>query len=186
MLLEIAVVNANREKEVLMIKSEEVNILKTLDELNIKYERIEHPPVATVAEAKEYGIADAEGCKNLFLYDKKNDRYYLVIMLEDKKAHSNTIRRQAKSANLTFGSEEGLYSLLGVRPGSVNPFGVINDIEKKVTILIDEDLPKYKKVCFHPNINTATLIISYEDFLKFIEWTGNIYKFICVTKPLKD
>jgi Ala-tRNA(Pro) deacylase len=166
-----------------MIAVEEELILKTLNDLNIKYERIEHPPVMTVSEAKAYSSnVDAEGCKNLFLYDKKGDKHYLVVMLEDKKAHSNTIRRQVKASSLTFGSEECLEKLLGVKPGSVSPFGIVKDNNREVTILIDEDLPKCSRVCFHPNINTATLVISYDDFERFIKWAGNDYKFINVTK----
>lgn len=157
-------------------------ILKTLENLNIKYERVTHPPVMTVAAAKAIVSVDGDGCKNLFLYDSKSNKHYLVVMLEDKKAHTNTIRRQVKASSLTFGSEESLEKLLGVKPGSVSPLGIVNDQNKEVTVLIDEDLPKCSKVCFHPNINTATLAINYSDFEKFLKWSGNEYKFVCVTK----
>lgn len=156
-------------------------ILKTLDDLDIEYQRVTHPPVFTVSEAKAFGRFEANGCKNLFLYDKKTDKHYLVVMLEDKKAHSNTIRKQVKASRLVFGSEENLERLLGVAPGSVSPLGVVNDHNKEVVILIDEDLPKCSMVCFHPNINTATIVLKYCDFEKFINWSGNKYKFVCVT-----
>ncbi|RCX21082.1 Ala-tRNA(Pro) deacylase [Anaerobacterium chartisolvens] len=156
-------------------------ILKVLEDLKIEYERVEHPPVFTVSEAKAFGSFEADGCKNLFLYDKKADKHYLVVMLEDKKAHSNTIRKQVKARSLVFGSEEELKSLLGVTPGSVSPLGIVNDRDRVVTVLIDEDLPCCSKVCFHPNINTSTLIMKYSDFERFIQWCGNEYRFICVT-----
>lgn len=164
-----------------MINAQEESILKTLDKLNIRYERVTHPPVFAVSEAKAYGNFEGDGCKNLFLYDKKADKHYLVVMLEDKKAHSNTIRKQVKASSLVFGSEENLNKLLGVTPGSVSPLGIVNDHNKEVTILIDEDLIKCSRVCFHPNINTATLILNYADFEKFIRWCGNECKLINVT-----
>lgn len=163
------------------MNTQEDMILRTLKDLGIQYERVTHPPVFTVSEAKAYGSFEADGCKNLFFYDKRADKHYLVVMLEDKKAHSNTIRKQVRAGSLVFGSEENLKQLLGVTPGSVSPFGIINDQDRKVTVLIDEDLPRCRKVCFHPNINTSTLVIDYRDFEKFLQWAGNEYKFICVT-----
>lgn len=166
-----------------MDNTQEELVLKTLDDLKIKYAKISHPPVMTISEAKELVNIDGYGCKNLFLYDSKSNKHYLVVMLEDKKAHTNTIRKQVKASSLTFGSEENLEKLLGVKPGSVSPFGIINDHNREVTVLIDEDLPKCQKVCFHPNINTSTLAVDYSDFKRFLDWSGNEYKFICVTKP---
>lgn len=165
-----------------MVQKEEELILKTLDDLGLPYERYTHPPVYTVSEAKAYGVSNADGCKNLFLYDKKSDKYFLVVMLEDKKAHSNTIRKQVKASRLIFGTEEELKELLGVTPGSVSPLGIIHDRAKRVTVLIDEDLPKCERVCFHPNINTATLVLSYSDFEKYVHWCGNEYQFVRVTQ----
>lgn len=164
-----------------MTKEEEL-ILNTLTELDISYEIISHPPAFTVAELKAFCDFDASVCKNLFLYDKKADKHYLVVMLEEKKAHSNTIRKQVKASSLVFGSEDKLFELLGVAPGSVSPLGLIFDKEKELTLLIDEDLPKHPKLGFHPNINTSTVIISYSDFEKFIKVRGNSYQFISVTK----
>ncbi|MDF2613784.1 MAG: YbaK/prolyl-tRNA synthetase associated region [Clostridia bacterium] len=163
------------------MKEEEL-ILDTLDELNIPYETISHPPAFTVTELKSFCEFNASVCKNLFLYDKRADKHYLVVMLEDKKAHSNTIRKQVKAASLVFGAEEKLYELLGVTPGSVSPLGLIYDKNKELTLLIDEDIPKHERLGFHPNINTSTVIISYNDFKKFINWRGNAYQFISVTK----
>jgi Ala-tRNA(Pro) deacylase len=165
-----------------MIDKREELILKTLEDLNIPYKRVTHPPIYTVSEAKEYGKFEADGCKNLFFYDKNSDKYYLLVLKEDKKVHSNTVRKQVRASRLVFGSEEDLKRLLGVTPGSVSPFGIVYDENKSITVLIDEDLPKSKSVCFHPNINTATLVLSYSDFERFIKWSGNEYMFINVTK----
>ncbi len=156
-------------------------ILKTLDNLNIKYTIVTHPPAITAADAKQYLEPDAYICKNLFLTDSKTGKYYLVVFPEHKKAHSNTIRKQVKASRLMFGSEEDLMQLLGVTPGSVSPLGIIYDKEKKITVLLDEDLPKCKKVCFHPNINTSTLTMDYADFEKFLNWSENEYQHVSVT-----
>ena len=67
----------------------------------------------------------------------------------------------------------GIIGYLGLTPGSVSPFGLINDTSRSVQVIIDNELLKYGKVAFHPNINTATLAISIEDFKKFLDWTGN-------------
>ncbi|WP_069998686.1 prolyl-tRNA synthetase associated domain-containing protein [Cellulosilyticum sp. I15G10I2] len=164
------------------MQAEETLILNTLDKLNISYEIISHPPAFTVSELKTFCECDASVCKNLFLYDKRADKHYLVVMLEEKKAHSNTIRKQVKAASLVFGEENKLFELLGVTPGSISPLGLIYDANQEITILIDQDLPNHPKLGFHPNINTATVIISYTDFKKFIDWRGNPYQLICVTK----
>ncbi|KNY28802.1 prolyl-tRNA synthetase associated domain-containing protein [Pseudobacteroides cellulosolvens] len=165
-----------------MINECEELILKTLDDLGITFTRVTHPPIYTVSEAKIYGKFQADGCKNLFFYDKTSDKYYLLVCLEDKKVHSNTVRKQVRASRLVFGSEDDLLRLLRVTPGSVSPFGIVYDESKSVTVLIDEDLPKSGMVCFHPNINTATLVLSYEDFEKFIKWSGNEYRFVKITK----
>lgn len=158
-------------------------ILSNLDAIGIPYTIIHHPPVYTVGEAKILCDLDGYGCKNLFLYDKKVNHYYLVVMEENKKAHSNTIRKQIQSSSISFGSEEDLMRLLQTTPGSVNPLGIIYDLNHEVTILLDEDLPKCDKVCFHPNDNTATLSLTYSDFIKFLEYHKISFKFISVTKP---
>lgn len=164
------------------MKKEKEIILDTLNQLDISYEIISHPPAFTVAELKTFCSFDASICKNLFLYDEKACKHYLVIMLEDKKAHSNTIRKQVKAASLVFGEEPKLFELLGVTPGSVSPFGLIHDKNKELMVLIDQDLPNHPLIGFHPNINTSTVIISYKDFEKFINWSGNAYQFIATTK----
>jgi Ala-tRNA(Pro) deacylase len=67
---------------------------------------------------------------------------------------------------------------LGIKAGSISPFGLINDTEKHVYVFIDENLRLAEKISFHPNINTASLVIKFSDFIKFINWTGNSYEFI--------
>jgi Ala-tRNA(Pro) deacylase len=162
--------------------NEDVLILETLNQLNISYTRITHEPAFTIDDIKHLGEFDGNVCKNLFLYDKRADRHYLVTMLQDKKAHFNTIRKRLKAASLVFGTEDKLLELLGVTPGSVSPLGIVHAQNKSLTLLLDEDLPKQSKLGFHPNINTSTFIISYADFEKYIIHCDIPYEFIGVTK----
>jgi Ala-tRNA(Pro) deacylase len=83
-----------------------------------------------------------------------------------------------KQGKLTFASDQRLKKYLGVEPGSVSPFGLINDPEKHVHLFIDEKLNEFERLTFHPNVNTASLVISKSDFLKFLEYTGNTFEFI--------
>lgn len=162
-----------------MIDKNEQNVYDVLNLLGIKYVRYEHKPVYTVNEAKKLDktILGVK-CKNLFLKNLKGDTHYIVILDENKRADLKLIAKQIGSTRLSFASEDKLYKYLKLTPGSVTPFGIINDINREVIILIDKDLINAKLVNFHPNVNTATIGISYIDLEKFIRWHEN--KFYCV------
>ena len=149
-------------------------LYKILEELNINYDEISHKAVFTVEEAK---LANENikgiGCKNLFLTDKK--KYYLVILEENKMANIKAIGEFIESNRLSFASPERLKNVLDLIPGSVTPFGIINDKEHKVTLIIDKELEN-KRLLFHPNTNTKTIAIDFKDLIKFIEHQGNTYK----------
>jgi len=155
------------------------DIYQALDELNIKFEKVEHPAVFTCAEAEHYdrGI-DAGKCKNLFLRNKRGDKNYLVILPAEKRLDLKSLAEKLSEEKLSFASAEKLEKYLGLTAGSVSPFGLINDVNKEVIVVIDNDLSEYSKLGLHPNVNTATLIISYEFFIKFLDWTGNKTVFI--------
>ena len=150
------------------------NIYSVLSELKINYEKYEHPAVFTVEAAEKYdkGIKEARN-KSIFLRNKKGESYYLVVTLGSKRLDLKGIATFLGESKLSFGSPEKMMEYLGLTPGSVSPFGLINDVNKKVIVIIDEDLMKYKILGFHPNINTATLIVKTEDFKRFLELTGN-------------
>ena len=152
-----------------------MGIYEVLKELNISYEEIEHPPVYTVEEAKavEDGISGT-GCKNLLLTDKKKEHFFLVILHEDKKADIKGISHLVGVPHLSFANGENLYEMLGLIPGSVSPLGIINDTENKVVLLIDSEL-KGKRLLFHPNVNTRTVSLEYEDLIRFIEYEKHIW-----------
>src|SRR5262249_4480211 len=142
-------------------------------------ERHTHPPVATVEDGEVYwaGI-DATHCKNLFLRNQKGSRHYLVILKHNKRADLRAIADQIGDGKLSFASPERLMSHLGLTPGSVSPFGLINDRQQHVRVIVDRDLKSARRVSFHPNINTVTLTLAYSDFERFLTACGNIVQYV--------
>jgi Ala-tRNA(Pro) deacylase len=145
-----------------------------LAELRIAFERHEHPAVATVDEAKVHwsGI-DATHCKNLFLRNQKGNRHYLVVLEHSKTADLRAVADQIGDGKLSFASPERLMTHLGLTPGSVSPFGLINNRDHAVRVVLDRDLKSATRLSFHPNINTATYVVSAGDFARFLEACGN-------------
>lgn len=150
-----------------------------LQKLSIQFEYHEHPPLATIEEAiihwRDY---NSGRCKNIFFRNHKGNRHYLVILEHLALLNIHDLEKRLKQGKLTFASDQRLKKHLGLEPGSVSPFGLINDIEKQVHLFIDERLNEYERLAFHPNDNTATLVISKSDFLKFLDYTRNAYEFI--------
>ena len=149
-------------------------VRSALDELGTRYDVHEHPPVFTAEEAGTHwsGI-DATPVKNLFLRNKKGDRHYLVILGLDKQADLKHLVRIIGDDRLSFGSPERLMTHLGLTPGSVSPFGLLNDAAHAVRVVIDADLKAAERLIFHPNINTASVTISRADFERFLQSCGN-------------
>lgn len=151
-----------------------MDIYDILKELNIDYDEIQHEAIFTVDEAKIInnriiGI----GCKNLFLTDKKG-RYFLILMEENKRANMKEIARLLNVSHLSFASTEALKNILKLKQGSVTPLGIMNDRDNLVELVIDSDL-KDKKVLVHPNTNTRTISIDFNDLIKFIEYEKHKY-----------
>ena len=152
-----------------------------LAELGIAYERHEHPPLPTVEAAEQYWSAiDATHCKNLFLRNQKGDRHYLVVLQHSKKADLRAVADQIGDGKLSFASPERLQKHLGLTPGSVSPFGLINDQNHGVRVVLDRDLKQAARLSFHPNINTRTLVISGDDFQRFLQACGNPVRYVAV------
>ena len=152
-----------------------MDIYNILEELNIKYEEIEHKPVFTIEEALEEKIPDKINgieCKNLFV--KNKDNYYLIFMEASKRANLKELAKLLNKSKLSFSNEKELKEILNLNIGSVTPIGIINDKNNLVVLLIDRDL-KGKKVLVHPNTNTKTMSIEYEDLIRFIEYTNHKY-----------
>ncbi len=140
-------------------------LIKYLDNFNIKYKIYEHTPVFTVAESNLLKLnLNCLHTKNLFLRDEKK-RFYLVCLPAEKRLNIKVLKEKLEVKELKFGSEEELKEELSVFPGSVSLFAMIHS--KKTKLLLDKDIWATKKVGFHPNINTATLSISHSGLEKF-------------------
>lgn len=151
-----------------------MNIYEVLKKLDIAYEELSHQAVYTVEEAKKIdNQLPGIGCKNLFLKDKLN-HYYLLVIEEDKRANLKELETTLNTQHIKFASSEELKSILNLEPGSVTPLGIINDTEIKVLLILDKDLEDKQILC-HPNINTKTISLEYKDLIKIIEYTNHKY-----------
>jgi Ala-tRNA(Pro) deacylase len=156
-------------------------VLDRLATLGISYQRFDHAPVATVEDGiREWAGIDAAHCKNLFLRNQKGDRHYLLIVVHTKRVDLRAAANQMGDGKLSFGSPERLMAKLGVEPGAVSPFGLINDSARHVRVFIDRDLKSAPRVSFHPNDNTATIVIAFPDFERFLAECGNPVKYVDV------
>jgi Ala-tRNA(Pro) deacylase len=166
------------------IVSIELEVHQHLERLGIRFERYAHPPVATADEGEIHwrGI-DALHFKNLFLRNQKGDRHYLLIVLHSKRVDLRAVAGQIGDGKLSFASPDRLMRYLGVTPGSVSPFGLIHDPERHVRVFLDRDLAAADRVSFHPNINTATLVLARPDFERFLADRGNPVRFVDVPQP---
>lgn len=163
----------------LFMETKKDRVLQVLNELNINFEIYHHPPAPTIEEAQKYwkGI-DSAHCKNIFFRNHKGNRHYLVIIEHTANLAIHDLEKRLKQGKLSFASPERMEKYLGVTPGSVSPFGLINDANHHVYLFLDENLLKAKKISFHPNLNTYSVVIAFEDFLRFLRWSGNTYEFL--------
>lgn len=148
-------------------------VMKKLTDLGVEHKLHHHKAVFTVAESNEIE-ADMPGthCRNLFLRDKKKKNYLLVLQNEtevDIKKLSDVLG----TARLSFGSADRLWEHLGVRPGSVCPFSIINDTDQQVTLFLDKSMMETDIVNYHPLLNTMTVALSPDGLLKFIDSCGH-------------
>lgn len=147
-------------------------LLERLDGLAIAYSVHHHPPLRTVEDSKALrGDLPGGHCKNLFLRDKKG-RMWLVVTLEDRAVDLKALGALL-SARLSFGSADRLLAALGVLPGAVTPFAMINDTERSVTIVIDRALLAFERLNYHPLVNTMTIGVSPADLLRFLADRGH-------------
>ena len=181
-----------------------------LEKNGIDYEMYRHPPLPTIEIALEYWKSlSAVHCKNLFMRNHKGNRHYLISFECHKNLDIHTLEHMLRQGKLSFASEERMVRCLGLHPGSVSPFGLINDIGlarpadsspdmapvfedvrqdvsikelfpngHRVKFFIDSDLRKADRVSFHPCDNTASVIVSYQGFVRFLELWGGEHEWI--------
>ncbi|NLL37502.1 MAG: prolyl-tRNA synthetase associated domain-containing protein [Fretibacterium sp.] len=154
-------------------------VLTRLEEMGVPFEIDRHEAVYTIEAMVELGL-DKRGdiVKNLFLRDAKGKRHFLVVLPGDKQADLKAIRAQLGCTALSFGSEDRLDRCLKLSKGAVSPLGVLNDSDHAVEVVLDKDLIGKKSLGVHPNDNTATLWLTYDDLKKVIDACGNKVHFI--------
>lgn len=149
-------------------------VFDTLDEMKIPYEKVEHAPMFTMNDHPGGGFdPQAVISKNLFLRNAKGDVHYLVVEPLEDKADLKALAERLGSTRLSFGSPERLMKYLGVTPGSVSAFTVLNDKNAEVIVVFSSKLKNVKKFGLHPNENTATLYVDFGDVLKVVRAHGN-------------
>ncbi len=148
-------------------------LFRHLDALGIAHRTANHPPVFTVAQAAALrGSLPGGHCKSLFLKDKKG-AFWLAVMLEERSPDLNKLAARLGTPRFSFGNADNLYTLLGVRPGSVTPFALINDTAHRVIPVLDRDMLSWDPLNYHPLANDRTTAIAADDLLRFIAACGH-------------
>jgi len=149
------------------------DLFRRFDELGIETTTHRHAPLFTVEDSKALrGTLPGGHHKNLFLRDKKK-RNFLLVVPEDKQIDLKALPGVIGSDRLSFGSAERLHQFLGVAPGAVTPFALINDAAGAVTVILDEEMLSRDPLNYHPLDNAMTTAISPQDLLRFIRATGH-------------
>lgn len=144
-----------------------------LDALGIAHRTYTHPPVFTVAEAVALrGQLPGGHCKSLFLKDKKAG-LWLVVALEERRIDLKRLAETLAAPRFSFGNPDLLHEVLGVRPGSVTPFALANDVAQRVTVVLDRGMLEHDPLNYHPLENDRTTAIAPADLLRFIAACGH-------------
>ena len=162
------------------MESEKIKkVLNFLDERGFVYDWYEHPEAPTIAIAKAHWRQDgSKHCKNLFFRNHKGNRHYLVVLDCEQDLDIHDLEQRLHQGKLSFASPPRMDKYLGITPGSVSPFGLINDTENHVHLFLDANLQKYDLLSFHPNDNRATVVISKEEFSRYLQEVGNTVEYI--------
>jgi Ala-tRNA(Pro) deacylase len=149
------------------------DLFACLDRLGIAHRTHRHPPVFTVAESTALrGALPGGHCKSLFLKDKKGG-LWLAVMLENRRIDMNRLAERLAAPRFSFGRPELLEEVLGVTPGSVTPFALINDAARQVTVVLDERMLALDPLNYHPLSNDMTTAVTPADLLRFIADCGH-------------
>ena len=180
-------------------------VLLFLQQNRLEYELHTHPPLPTIELALEYWKdIDSTHCKNLFFRNHKGNRHYLVVFECHKELAIHSLEHMLKQGKLSFASPERMERCLGLLPGSVSPLGLIHDIGlteckdgqlcpaegvnpkelfpdgHRVKLFLDQELRMSERISFHPCDNTASVVLSQADFMKFLELWGGEYEWLDV------
>lgn len=154
-------------------------VYQYLNALGVEYTHYDHPEAPTIDIARNYWHDDgSKHCKNLFFRNHKGNRHYLVVFDCDQNIAIHDLEQRLRQGKLSFASEVRMERYLGLRPGSVSPFGLINDTDNHTHLFLDVNLKKYPALSFHPNDNTSTVRIGFDDFVRYLESVGNSYEWL--------
>lgn len=151
-----------------------IQVEEYLTSRGIGFKVHEHPPVQTCDELAQYGVPGL-ACKNLFLRDQKKTRYMLVVLPAAQKTDLKKLAEQVGDKKLSFVNPETMMEKLGVEPGAVSPFGLLNNTERDVELWIDREVLEATVVHFHPNRNTASVELTGEMFRRYLLQLGVSY-----------
>lgn len=156
-------------------------VFAALDRLGIAHPTVTHAPLFTVEQSQALrGTIPGAHTKNLFLKDRK-DAMFLVTVLEEAVVDLKTLPERISAHRLSFGSAARLMTYLGIEPGSVSPLAAINDIECKVSVILDAELMRHDVINAHPLVNTMTTSLRREDLVAFLKSVGHPPQVLPVT-----
>ena len=145
-------------------------VANKLQELGITYDVVEHPPAFTTEQADSY-IEGLEGVrtKSMFLTNKKKTQYYLLVMDDHKSLDMDDFKEQVGANRIRMASADSLAEKMQLLPGTVSPFGLLNNAEKDIQVYFDKDILSEEIMTFHPNTNEKTIFIKTQDLFRFLE-----------------
>lgn len=156
-------------------------VKQALDQMGIRYQVVEHPVARTTAEADHYieGIAGVR-TKTMFLTNKKKNAFYLLIMDDQQRLDFHQFQELTGAKRPKMASDELLFEKLGLQPGIVSIFGLLNNIDHDVQVYFDQAIIDEARMSFHPNSNTSTIFVATADLLKFIRHLGYDYQVLAL------
>ena len=162
------------------MENERINrVLDYLNDRGFKYDWYTHPEAPTIEIARQYWKQDgSKHCKNLFFRNHKGNRHYLVVLDCERDLDIHDLEKRLHQGKLSFASPQRMEKYLGLQPGSVSPFGLINDPENHVHLFMDKNLLGEKTLSFHPNDNRVTVVIGVDEFMNYLNVVGNSFEFI--------
>lgn len=154
-------------------------VLQYLNEKGIEHTWYTHEEAPTIEIARTQWRNDgSKHCKNLFFRNHKGNRHYLVVLDCEQELDIHDLEKRLHQGKLSFASPQRMERYLGLQPGSVSPFGLINDYDNHVHLFLDSNLKNHQSLSFHPNDNHATVVISQSEFMRYLTEVGNSYEFI--------
>lgn len=164
----------------------EIKAYDLLDSLNIDYERVDHSPAMTMELCEEIDLTlGATICKNLFLTNRQQTDFYLLLTPGNKKFKTKNLSAQIGASRLSFASAEHMEKYLGTTPGSASVLGLVNDTENTIRLVIDEDVLKEEYIGCHPCINTSSLKFKTTDMIDKI-LPALKHSFLTVSLPAEE